>query len=945
MNGSGSKLGMPQTEFRLIKPMPSQAQPEGAPKPGGYVPGERDDSLILRLFPSQDIPDDKIPAVNGIIIGHFRIEERIGRGGMGSVFRAVDLRLDREVALKVLSPRQLSEPGAIQRFQNEARAAAKLDHENIARVFYIGEDHGIYFIAFEYIHGTTVRDIILREGPLTIDESVNYALQTAEALKHTASAGLIHRDIKPSNLIVTPSGRVKLVDLGLVRNTDPNADDDLTVSGTTLGTFDYISPEQARDPKNVDVRSDIYSLGCTLFHMVTGQPPYPHGTSIDKLLQHSSGKIPDPAELNPRVAPQLSMVIQRMMALEPDDRQSDPQEVIDDLSQIAIGLGLRATAPEGTIWRKPIYGAGYSFWEENRNWILAFALIVAVAIGADRIHALYHSVFDEDQPWGSDLLAIAAQQEPASPLTLPDMADADSSEAAGTKQGLDSNQTPSSSPKETISAEFVPAAGAIAKSITASVKGHLSTSPEADVASESDPPKSTAEDGSSGKRLIMLSQQVLESIPKQIPSSATAETASDESASTAPLNDVFVLYELDGDPVRFHSLESACAAAATDSVILIDHDGPFPSPQHGIVVRNKRLTIRPVPGKRPELTFLPPAESLTAETVQGITVSQGSLDIYDVDIRMKIPQTAFPDFWSLFSLDHTRRLKLERVTVTFDNPGGHTACFVERREAESSPARMMPQTGVMAECEIDLRDCLLRGDGTAFVDRSLTPASYRLEQVAVAVTGSVFSFEGTDPVEMANAARHEVSVQCELKHVTLLSDSPVLQINTGGYRECPDLDVQCRYSLIEIANQEEPLIRLEGHQDNDLLLNQIRWEGEYNILVGHLPEKAIVVHGLLPNAIDDGQVLSLDSWWQQQWESADEIARNRSVLLPPGQSWSPFQLVSPQALSLTSDSREPRAPDDRNRGFNAEISKLPQASVAARSSSAVDEPAPAAQDR
>src|SRR5690606_6910543 len=156
---------------------------------------------------------------------------------------------------------QSRDRAAVLRFQNEARAAARLDHENIARVFYIGEDRGLHFIAFEYVTGQNVRDAIIRAHRLRVADAVNYALQIASALRHTSAAGVVHRDIKPSNIIIAPNGRAKLVDLGLARKIASESMGDLTVAGTTLGTFDYISPEQAKDPRSVDVRSDIYSLG------------------------------------------------------------------------------------------------------------------------------------------------------------------------------------------------------------------------------------------------------------------------------------------------------------------------------------------------------------------------------------------------------------------------------------------------------------------------------------------------------------------------------------------------------------------------------------------------------------------------------------------------------------------------------------------------------------
>ena len=255
-----------------------------------------------RLFPSTSGVQDAGSSLNvaGLRLGAYLIQERIGRGGMGAVFRASDLRLDRIVALKILAPEYTRDPACVQRFQNEARAAAKLDHENIARVFASGEDGGQQYIAFEYVSGTNVRDMILQRGTLTSAETVNYVLQMAESLRHTSAAGVVHRDIKPSNIIITPAGRAKLVDLGLARHRTVG-EDDLTVHGTTLGTFDYISPEQALDPRNVDVRSDLYSLGCTAYHMLTGEPPYNRGSMFQKVLDHHTTEVPDASSRNPLV--------------------------------------------------------------------------------------------------------------------------------------------------------------------------------------------------------------------------------------------------------------------------------------------------------------------------------------------------------------------------------------------------------------------------------------------------------------------------------------------------------------------------------------------------------------------------------------------------------------------------------------------------------------------
>lgn len=311
-------------------------------------------------------------------IESFELEESIGVGGMGAVFRALDTRLDRQVALKILPPEQAHDPEVVQRFYQEGRAAARLDHENIARVYTIDHDAKYHFIAFEYIEGTTIRQRVERNGPMSAGEAINFTLQIAGALVHAAERGVVHRDIKPSNIIVTPQGRAKLVDMGLARRFERGVDDGLTQSGMTLGTFDYISPEQARDPRDVDVRSDLYSLGCTLFHMLTGRPPFPEGTVLQKLLQHQEGAPPDVRALNPEVPADLANIIVKLMAKERDRRYQTPELLVRDLLTVAGALGLRSLSPEGLVWMSATHPPG---WERHLVWGLPAVALAAVVFG------------------------------------------------------------------------------------------------------------------------------------------------------------------------------------------------------------------------------------------------------------------------------------------------------------------------------------------------------------------------------------------------------------------------------------------------------------------------------------------------------------------------------------------------------------------------------------
>ena len=200
------------------------------------------------------------------------------------------------------------------------------------------------YIAFEYVEGLIYAIMFETRGALELDEAVDYVLQTAAALSHAAAHGVTHRDVKPSNIIVTPKKRVKLIDMGLARLLKPKFDEDLTESGVTLGTFDYISPEQARDPRLADVRSDVYSLGCTFYYMLASAPPFPEGTMLQKLLQHQGDEAPDIREVRPSVPLEVAVVVKKMMKKNPDERYQTPDALIFDLLEIADMVGLRVNA-------------------------------------------------------------------------------------------------------------------------------------------------------------------------------------------------------------------------------------------------------------------------------------------------------------------------------------------------------------------------------------------------------------------------------------------------------------------------------------------------------------------------------------------------------------------------------------------------------------------------
>jgi serine/threonine-protein kinase len=268
-------------------------------------------------------------------IGKYEILAHIASGGMGAVYRARDVDLGREVALKVLAPEQALRPGFLERFHHEARSAARLRHENIVAIYEFGQIGGTHYLALEYVDGIDLHDYVVAKGKLEPDEARALMIQAAQALDHAHSQGIVHRDIKPANFLITQrDGRplLKLIDLGLAREVN-DYEFRVTRAGSTVGTIDYMAPEQARDSRSADIRSDIYSLGCTFHHLLTGQAPFARGSLTERLYAHLEAPPPNLQELNPAVSPGLAAILRRMLAKRPEDRFQTPQEMLAALEQ------------------------------------------------------------------------------------------------------------------------------------------------------------------------------------------------------------------------------------------------------------------------------------------------------------------------------------------------------------------------------------------------------------------------------------------------------------------------------------------------------------------------------------------------------------------------------------------------------------------------------------
>jgi|GEM_PF-995260 len=265
----------------------------------------------------------------GFKIDRYVLLEMIGQGGMGRVYLAKDTRLNRRVAIKILSPERVNNPRAIARFQREARVGAQLQHEHLVRIYDEGESNGKCYLVMEYIEGKNLGVIIAESGPMPPSTAANLVRQVALGLEHAQQKGLIHRDVNPFNILVTREGMAKLTDLGLA--IDLAEEGQVTRDGATVGTFDYVSPEQARHSRAVDTRSDIYSLGCTLYHILAGQVPFPSPSLPEKLFGHQAVEPEALESLAPGVPEKLGDVVRKMMAKQPEQRFASPIEVAQAL--------------------------------------------------------------------------------------------------------------------------------------------------------------------------------------------------------------------------------------------------------------------------------------------------------------------------------------------------------------------------------------------------------------------------------------------------------------------------------------------------------------------------------------------------------------------------------------------------------------------------------------
>ena len=271
-------------------------------------------------------------------LGPYKLLKKLGEGGMGAVYLAEDTMLLRKAAVKVLLKKYASDSQFLSRFSREAKAAGNLNHENIVGAYAVGEESGVHYYAMEYCEGEPLDRVAKRAGAMPWEKALSITLQVARGLQFAHAHGFIHRDIKPANIFMTQEDVVKILDLGLSKNVEhAEADSFTTQSGMAVGTPHYISPEQAQGLKDLDGRTDIYSLGAMLYHLVTGQTPFQGANAAQIMLKHLNEQVPNPQDLNPDLPESVALVIAKMMAKEPADRYPDCGALIEDLERILNG--------------------------------------------------------------------------------------------------------------------------------------------------------------------------------------------------------------------------------------------------------------------------------------------------------------------------------------------------------------------------------------------------------------------------------------------------------------------------------------------------------------------------------------------------------------------------------------------------------------------------------
>ncbi len=900
MTSAGSSVGSSHTRLSPVGQAGDAAfsqnrgvaQPEQVP-PAHAAIGQPDDPTVISQRPPQGAVVARSATAQelgrgliGQTLDHFELTEYVGGGGMGAVFRARDTLLKRDVAVKVLSPEQAADEETLRRFQNEAQSAARLDHENIARVFYVGQSKGLHYIVFEFIEGENLRDLVERRGALPIPEALSYTLQIAEALAHAASRDVVHRDIKPSNVIITADGRAKLVDMGLARLHQPAGTGDLTASGVTLGTFDYISPEQARDPRAADVRSDIYSLGCTLYFMLCQRPPFPQGTVLQKLLQHTTDVPPDPREINPQVPPEFAAVVRRMLAKEPRWRYQHPHDLIRDLLALAERWGLERVYTRVQVAPAP---APRLRLAQQLPWlapVAALLCLVAALHALDARHA--EELAGASRTW-SDLLPPAPTTvEPGSSPSRRTPSEQASPGAPANNTAPASNSNPSDSvdaqpslPQagdEPADARLVAnagdaqqsAGGGLSRPAAGTREGTKSTPPDpmAETSAAAAAANGQREPGNSGRTPTDSAPQpdeAAQATPQDAPgnsSSTNAGPGGSNQREPAPLPPgMLVVWDGPAAAPYYSSLQAAVAAAKSGEIVELRYTGV--RDEQPLALNNIRLTLRAGEGYRPVVRFRPQeADPLKAPRAM-LSLSGGRLSLVGLSLELDVPSPReLPvDDWALFEAAGAELLELERCWLTVRNATASgtafhpNVAFVGIRAGLQRDGMMMPDD-MAAEptLTLRLRNCVARGEAVLLRVSDGQPVDLTWDNGLFASSERLLAVSGA-----AATPRAAGRIHLDLRHLTAAVGRGLARIAaTADAPYLPPCEIDCSNSLL-VAWQEATLIEHQGLEPAQRIQQQFNWSGERNVYDG------FTVFWQIQDGSAMGPVLRSFREWRSLW--------------------------------------------------------------------------------
>ena len=773
--------------------------------------------------------------LEGVQLGHFQLEELVGGGGMGTVYRATDTSLGRTVAVKVVA-REQSGDATLARVRNEAQSAARLDHPNIAQVFYVGEDAGWHYIVFEFIDGGNLRDLVQRAGRLSIADAVSFTLQVAEAIDHASRRDVIHRDIKPSNVLVMKDGKVKLVDMGLARLSHVESTaHDLTASGVTLGTFDYISPEQAADPRDADVRSDIYSLGCTLFFILTASPPFPNGPVLQKLLSHSGEAPPDVREYRDDVDEALAQILAKMLAKQPDERYQQPSELCGELFLLAERLKLPLRQSAGAIWMEP-KARRRSRLEKQLPWVVPIlGLLLAI-------------------------LAVFLDSRSIDPLAKP--------EPRFTRLPVPSTSMPVNTDGDalipSVVAPVVPPGETRGVSSVVSNDTVVDTDPLPDRSSDGEvaataEPQSNSKPGSSFQS-VEREVETLRSVPKD--SSGLRSLGSDEDQMSLNLSDTegrladdvqvdrILVSEEEGvaaaGAVVVESLQRALEVAANKSRIqqielAFNGTRRVSSFEFRLDrIAQSDLTIRAAPGYAPLLLFHSPrGETRDSKDPAMVEVVGGKLTWEGVHFLFQLPmdQADTQDSAALFSLEGVESISLKACTLTIENAlrtgvsRHQNVAFFVVASARQRPPQDPGDSSSTATNRIRLENCLVRGEATLIRTDETVPYQLMWKNGLLVTSERLFWSDGA-----SQRSDGQWKMRIDLQHVTAVMARGMGHVEVGvDGALLPEVELACNQCILtsgEAGDERVSLFEYLGIRRSEGAWQGLRIEGAGNSYEG-----------------------------------------------------------------------------------------------------------------